>query len=120
METVDPSPSVGDIPRSAEELVRRAVVTPGVLQEIQRNPGPALQKLAQEDVKDVPQSRPLDTDVLLYRVIVACLGAVMLVSALGVIALAIAHVAVPETLTALGSGAIGCLGGLLAPSPMKR
>ena len=109
-----------EIPRSAEELVRRAAVEPGRLQEIQRDPLSALQKLAQEVVRDVPPGRPIDTDVWLYRVIVACLGAVMLVSALGVIALAIAHVAVPETLTALGSGAIGCLGGLLAPSPMKR
>ena len=101
-------------------MVRRAVVTPGVLQEIQRDPIPALQRLAQEVVKDVPASRPLDTDTVLFRMVVGSLGVVSVSSVLGVILLAALARGIPETLTALGAAAIGCLGGLLAPSPASR
>ena len=114
------TPDAAEVPRSAEELVRRAAVMPDVLQEIRRDPLPALQKLAQEVVRDVPQSRPLDTDALLFRMVVGSLGAVSVSSVLGVILLAGLAKGVPETLTALGAAAIGCLGGLLAPSPASR
>ena len=120
METTESSSSGTEIPRSAEELVRRAVVEPGRIEEIRRDPIPALQKLAQAVVKDIPQTRPLDTDVLLFRIVVGSLGAVSVSSVLGVILLAALTKGIPETLTALGAAAIGCLGGLLAPSPVSR
>ena len=120
METTDSATVGAEIPRSAEELVRRAAVEPGRLQEIQRDPLSALQKLAQEVVRDVPQGRPIDTDVLLFRMVVGSLGVVSVSSVLGVILLAALTKGIPETLTALGAAAIGCLGGLLAPSPASR
>lgn len=106
--------------RSAEELVRRAIVEPGQIEEIKRDPVAALQKLAEAVVRDVPPRPPLESDVYLYRIIVIALGSVILVAAFGVIALSLYGRTIPETLTALGSGAIGALGGLLAPSPMKK
>lgn len=115
METTAP-----DLPRSADELVKRAIVEPGTLAAIQRDPIPALQQLAREVVRDVPQNRPLETDTVLYRMVVGSLGVVSVSSVLGVIVLAALTRGIPETLTALGAAAIGCLGGLLAPSPMRK
>ena len=105
--------------RSAEEMVRRAVVTPGVLQEIQRDPIPALQKLAQEVVKDVPQSRPLDTDVWIWRILIVALSVAILLTITSAAILAIWRIEVPQTITSMGSMALGGVLGLLAPSPMK-
>ncbi len=106
--------------RSADALVYKAVVTPGLLDAIQRDPLSTLQRLASEVVRDVPQTRPVDTDIMLYRIVVGALGAVTLVAALGVIVLSLYGRPIPETLAALGSGAVGCLGGLLAPSPVRK
>ena len=114
-----PSSPTGDI-RSAEEMIRRVIIDPTQLAAIKSDPLPALQRLAQEVVKDVPPQRPLDTDPLVYRMVVAALGVTVLVAAVGVIVLAALGKPVPETLTALGSGAIGALGGLLAPSPIRK
>mgnify|MGYP001576238022 CR=1 FL=1 len=104
---------------TAQELVRRALIEPGRLDEIKRDPVTALQNLAEAVVRDTPP-RPLESDVMVYRLVVGALGSVVVLSVLGVIVLAGLTRAVPETLTALGSAAIGCLGGILAPSPRQR
>jgi len=59
-------------------------------------------------------------DRLLYRMVVAVLGLTVVTSVIGTIVLAMAGKSTPEVIVALGSAAIGGLGGLLAPSPLNR
>jgi hypothetical protein len=62
----------------------------------------------------------LYNDVWLYRIVVAVLGLTVVGSIVGAILLALSGQSTPEVLVALGSAAIGGLGGLLAPSPFNR
>ena len=59
-------------------------------------------------------------DRMLYRMVVAVLGLTVMTSVIGTIVLAMAGKSTPEVVVALGSAAIGGLGGLLAPSPLNR
>ena len=64
--------------------------------------------------------RQTQSDVWIYRICVATLGLVVLVSLSGCILLSIQERVIPEALVALGSAAVGSLAGLLAPSPIHR
>lgn len=59
-------------------------------------------------------------DVWLYRMVVATLGMIILACVIGAIVLAMQGLSTPEFLVALGSGAVGGLAGLLAPSPKSK
>lgn len=62
---------------------------------------------------------PLETDKLVYRLVVVFLGIALLAS-LGIATyLAITNRELPEFVVAVGSGALGALAGLLAPSPKR-
>lgn len=58
-------------------------------------------------------------DKTIYRMVVLALTLVLLSSAIGAIVLGWWGKAMPESLIALGSAAIGALAGLLAPSPVR-
>lgn len=74
----------------------------------------------------MPQKSPLATDKWIYRVVVISLGLVVVIISVGVIFLMASpppeneDSTLPTLLTALGSGAIGALAGLLAPSPQAN
>lgn len=73
----------------------------------------------QVNVLTVPQ------DVWIYRIVVAVLGLTVLIAVSGSLFLASQSTkewayAIPDVLVALGSGALGALAGLLAPSPVTR
>lgn len=55
----------------------------------------------------------------IYIIVVVSLGLVILATMVGAIVLASQKLPIPETITALGSAAIGAVAGLLAPSPGK-
>jgi hypothetical protein len=64
---------------------------------------------------------PLQTDRLIYRMVVGFLGSAVVLTIIGGFYLSIKTAAtIPEGLIALGSAAVGALAGLLAPSPMGR
>ena len=105
--------------RSAELLVKTAMASQEVLDELKKDPETALKKLELEVVGELP--RALENDKWIYRIVVSALSLVILIVALGVIYLTHkASTNIPDVLTALGSAAIGALAGLLAPSPGKR
>ncbi len=107
--------------RSAEELVKRALVEPGLLDRIKADPVKELQELAAKVVQDILPSPPLESDVWIYRIVVGALGLVVLSAVIGAIVLtAMKATAIPEILTAIGSAAVGALAGLLAPSPVSK
>jgi hypothetical protein len=78
--------------------------------------------LADEPVKTLAAvfHPPLESDVWIYRGVVAALGFTVLIATFGAIYLAARSVDVPEVIVALGSAAVGALAGLLAPSPASK
>ena len=88
-----------------------------------------LQKQFKEDplsaLTHFQQQSPLSTDKWIYRIIVLSLGIVIVGIIIGVIILmgmgkVVDDKSIPTILTAIGSAAIGALGGLLAPSPKNN
>ncbi|MBR8840012.1 MAG: hypothetical protein DSM106950_39945 [Stigonema ocellatum SAG 48.90 = DSM 106950] len=67
-------------------------------------------------------SRPLETDPWIYRIVVGCLTSTILICLLGAIGLSLkgGNERTPDLVTALGTGSLGAISGLLAPSPVKR
>ena len=107
--------------RSADQLAKTIIDTPGVLAQIQVNPEETLKKLTEQAKSQVP--RVLEHDRWIYRVVVSSLGLVTLIVVVGTITLsfgAVGPTPIPDILTALGSAAIGALAGILAPSPNQR
>lgn len=79
-------------------------------------------RLAQDPegvVTEVAARAPLQSDVTIYRMVVAALGLTLIGGMLGALVLAFWGKEVPAEATALGSAAVGALAGLLAPSPRQ-
>lgn len=74
-------------------------------------------------VKDDPAAAiaglaaPLQSDVWIYRIVVLALALAILGAVAGAVLLAMNGREIPEVLLAIGSGAVGAMAGLLAPSP---
>jgi len=83
---------------------------------------PALAARVKEDPAKViaALAAPLQSDVWIYRIVVGALALAILGAVGGAILLAMNGRPVPEVLLAIGSGAVGALAGLLAPSPAGR
>lgn len=58
-------------------------------------------------------------DALLYRLVVSSFGLTILLCVLGALVLSFVGKPVPDVVSVLGGGAVGALGALLAPSPVK-
>jgi len=104
--------------RSADELVNRVTDDPTLINEVKADPVNALKKVANQVVRELPPA--LTGDVWIYRIVVSVLGLVVLAAIVGAILLGYQWITIPETLTALGSAAVGALAGLLAPSPTQQ
>lgn len=107
--------------RSAAMLVNKILSDPDIMAKVQGNPQAELPKVAQQVMRDAP----LDWDCWIYRIVVLSLGMTLLAVVIGVIVLAGINAnshefRTPEMLTAIGSGAVGALAGLLAPSPANK
>jgi uncharacterized membrane protein YbhN (UPF0104 family) len=88
--------------------------------ELERNPDLAarLKEDPQKALKDLSRQRPIyERDAWVYRIVVLSLGVAILIAAVGAVVLQYNGHDSPAILVALGSGAIGALAGLLAPSP---
>lgn len=96
--------------QSVGELATRVAADPELQKAIKDNPVQALASLA----------APLRSDVMIYRMVVGALGLTLLLAAAGVIALAFFERSIPDAVVAFGSGCVGALAGLLAPSPIAR
>jgi hypothetical protein len=68
---------------------------------------------------NLPQNY-IRTDPWIYRVVIGTLASTILICLIGAIGLqAQGNKQIPELLTALGTGSLGALSGLLAPSPVS-
>ena len=95
---------------SVQELAVKVAEDPELAELFKKDPVKALQNLAS----------PLQTDVVVYRLVVGFLGASVLIALIGAIILAaLVRGEPPQVLVALGSAAVGALAGLLAPSPPR-
>ena len=87
---------------------------------------PALEAKLKSDPKGTLATiaAPLQTDVVIYRIVVSALSATIIIALLGAIVITLSPGSTPRTipdvLVALGSAAVGALAGLLAPSPSKN
>jgi len=77
-------------------------------------------QIDRKNQKGVTMNNRMEKDIWLYRMVVAVLGVTVVASVVGAITLAMTGQSTPEVIVALGSGAIGGLAGLLAPSPLNR
>jgi hypothetical protein len=111
--------------RSADELVKRILSDPQEWEKVQSNPATELLKLAKEVGQDLPPRPPLESDVIIYRMVVGVIGLVAIVAVIG----AILSVTVGEgradstalltALVSISSAAIGALAGLLSPMSIR-
>lgn len=90
------------------EVAAAAQADPEFRKKLEDDPMTTMQTLA---------SLPLQSDVWIYRIVVAALAAVAMIAICGGIALAVYGRTTPEGVIALGSTALGAIAGLLAPSP---
>ena len=67
-------------------------------------------------VEPIPDQR---ADPIFYRALIFGLVSTVLITVLGIIALAVLGRGIPEGLVAIGSAAVGGLVGLLVPSPVS-
>lgn len=63
---------------------------------------------------------PLQTDRWIYRIVVSALALTLTTSIGGAVWLQLVNKPIPEILIGLGTGALGGLAGLLAPTPSKE
>ncbi|WP_100076506.1 hypothetical protein [Chryseobacterium camelliae] len=91
------------------------------------NNNPKLQEEFKEDpvraAERMVTTNPKDTDSWIYRIIVLALGLSVISIIAGLIVISVNKIPLEEQLvtifTAIASGSIGALAGLLAPSPRK-
>jgi hypothetical protein len=92
------------------------------------NNNPALQEQFKENpvraAESLVTTNPKDTDYWIYRIIVIALGLAVLGIIAGLILITLNSISFDNQLitvfTAISSGAIGALAGLLAPSPNRQ
>lgn len=96
--------------QSASELATKVAMDPVLQQQIRADPVGAIANVA----------APLQSDVWIYRMVVAALGLTVLIAMIGSVVLGARNLAFPDAALALGSAAVGALAGLLAPSPAGR
>ena len=100
----------------AAELPSTGILPPQHISAKEQNPDTASQAAAtaiQERTSSLP-----NRDDRVYLVVVVIMGTIGVIAVLGAILLVwIPDKTVPDILMALGSAAVGALGGLLAPSP---
>lgn len=65
----------------------------------------------------LPPHDPKDTPI--YHTVIRFLGIVTVLNVAGIIGLAFLGSPIPDALVALGSGSLGALAGVLAPSPRR-
>lgn len=106
--------------RSVDILVKNAMETPGMLDQLKADPATALRALATQAKAET--RRVLEQDRFIYRTVVLTLGSISAAVVACAITLALRApdgqaIQFPDILTALGSAAIGALAGILAPAP---
>ncbi len=93
-----------------EQLAAALKSDPALAAQVKEDPAKAIAGLV----------APLQSDVWIYRIVVGALALAILGAVGGAIVLAMNGRPIPEVLLAIGSGAVGALAGLLAPSPAGR
>jgi hypothetical protein len=105
--------------QQAQDVISR-FQEPAQMAALKEDPTTELQKLKDELTRELSGTPAYQTDRWIYRMVVASLGLTLLIAAVGAVILASNSITAPDVLVALGSGAIGALAGLLAPSPVTR
>ena len=102
---------------SGSQVVDYLKEKPERVEALKQNPIEELPKIISEAANETPA---YIGDKFLYRMVAFALGLVILLAAIGAIVLALLGKTTPDLLVALGSGAIGALAGLFAPSGKSK
>jgi hypothetical protein len=95
----------------AEDLAEKVAGSAALQAQVKEDPVGTLRTLA---------SSPLQSDNWIYRLVVLALGlTILVVASFSFVLILATDKAIPDVLVALGTGAIGALAGLLAPSPAQ-
>jgi hypothetical protein len=102
-------------PRTSDMLVDRIAADAELREQVKTDPINTLRQVSQEITTRTP--RVMEADPWVYRIIVTSLALVVVISVVGVIWLATKgeEAFIPATVTALASGALGALAGILQP-----
>jgi len=103
--------------RSVDQLLTIIKSDPNAITALKNDPIPTLEKYVDKAKSETPI---FYRDKWVYRLVVISLGLIILVAGVGAIILVALGKTTPEILIALGSGAVGALAGLLAPSPTGK
>jgi hypothetical protein len=110
--------------RSADELVKRLLSEPELWAKVQTDPAKELLRLAKDVDVDMPAGSALETDIMIYRMVVVVIGLVAILAVTGAILIVVFNVsdAAPllTALVSISSAAIGALAGLLSPVSFRR
>ncbi|MEO1429092.1 MAG: hypothetical protein AAFV71_08530 [Cyanobacteria bacterium J06633_8] len=99
---------------SIQAIRKKLEEEPDIVEDCRINPDEEIIKL----LNDV--GKPLENDVWIYRIVVSALSFTLVFCVVGAIWLEVNEKEAPELLTGLGTGALGALAGLLAPSPSRN
>jgi hypothetical protein len=103
--------------RSADLMAMSVLSDSGKMNNLATNPEKVLHDAANEATSMTPA---YFGDVWIYRIVVGGLSLAILLVLAAYVALAETGKPLPDALIAIGSGAIGALTGLLAPSPSQK
>ncbi|MGH3102878.1 MAG: hypothetical protein ACRDN6_02120 [Gaiellaceae bacterium] len=98
-----------DRKETATDLADMVADSAQLQEEVRRDPAGTLQRLA----------APLESDFWIYRMVVTVLGLTMLSVVAASTLIVLKDKPIPDILVAVGTGAVGALAGLLAPSPSR-
>ena len=91
------------------DFVAKVNEDPNFVEQVKENPA--------EAIRSVSYPHPKETDPWIYRIVVGALSLTILSCIAGAVYLQANNKQMPEILIALGTGSLGGLAGLLAPSP---
>ena len=103
-------------PRTSDLMVDRIASDAALQDRLKSDPVGVLREVSQEITTKTP--RVMEADVWIYRMIVLALGLVVVSSVVGIFYLSVKmgeDAFIPATITALSSGALGALAGILTP-----
>ena len=115
--------------RSADVLVDKLLSNPEMWAKAKEDPAAVLRKLAKEIDADHPPTTALESDITIYRMVVAIIGVVAVIAVIGAIWVVGVSggntdyqnaTALLTALVSISSAAIGALAGLLSPMGFRR
>jgi hypothetical protein len=100
------------------DLAERNIISAGAGEELKNTAEEAAKEGKKE--ADAENVAAYFGDKVFYRYVILILGAAVIISLLGGLALAYLKMDIPQFIVAVGTTALGAIAGILAPSPTQK